>query len=60
MERIDVFGAEIGLNYKGKSKYRTKLGALLTLLSVAAICCYAAGQFSNLASGRLKSLVSYE
>jgi hypothetical protein len=32
--KIDMFGLKVGINFKGRSTVTTKLGALITLLTV--------------------------
>ena len=32
---LDFYGKPIGVNYKGQSSYKTKVGALMSLLTIA-------------------------
>ena len=43
----DVFGHAIGLHYKGQDSYKTRVGALITLLSYSLIIFYLVGKFSD-------------
>jgi hypothetical protein len=33
LKSLDVFGAPIGVNYKGNSTYQTKLGGIFSILA---------------------------
>jgi hypothetical protein len=32
MERLDIFGVPVTLNYRGSSKYKSKTGGILSLM----------------------------
>jgi hypothetical protein len=40
MKRFDMFGEQIKLTYRGDYKYRTKLGAILTIIFLLSIGAY--------------------
>ena len=31
---LDIYGQPVGVNYKGESSYKTKVGALMSLLTI--------------------------
>ena len=39
-EKVDMFGLKVGINFKGRSTVPTKLGALVTLLTVGVCAGY--------------------
>ena len=41
LKRFDMFGEQIKLTYKGDYKYRTKLGALMTIIFLVLVLTYA-------------------
>jgi len=45
---LDMYGYPIGVNYKGESAFKTKLGAVLTMLTYAAVLTYSLVKFNRL------------
>jgi len=45
---LDMYGHPIGVNYKGESAFKTKFGAVLTMLTYAAVLTYASVKFNRL------------
>ena len=41
LEKLDLYGKVIKLNFKGKDSYKTKVGGLLSLLLITGMTAYA-------------------
>ena len=37
IEQLDIFGTPVGVHYQGNRKYRTKVGALISLIALLLI-----------------------
>lgn len=46
--KIDWYGQGVGINFKGQSAITTKLGALLTIVSIAMASAYGYGKLYQL------------
>jgi hypothetical protein len=46
---LDLYGAEFGLNYRGKEKYQTCLGSMFTLLVVVVVGIFTVKNFYKMA-----------
>ena len=38
LKKVDIYGHQIGVNYRGESTYTTRLGGVLTLATLTFIC----------------------
>jgi len=48
LEKIDLFGKGISLNFKGREAYTTKVGGLLSLLLIVYMVSYGCFTFKGL------------
>lgn len=48
LRALDIFGAPIGLNYKGENTFSTKIGGLFTLILYVLLVSLAATEIINL------------
>ena len=56
---LDMFGEQISLNYKGKSSYNTKLGAVVSLVSYLMLLTYAINMLLVVINRRNPSITNY-
>ncbi|EAS00658.1 transmembrane protein, putative (macronuclear) [Tetrahymena thermophila SB210] len=59
ISKIDIFGAEVGLKYEGKSKYTSRLGGFATIIVGGLLCALLYQQFYQI-FGRLNPNLIYE
>ena len=48
LEKLDLYGKAIKLNFKGEDTYKTKVGGLMSLLLVTSMIGYAISRFSTM------------
>ncbi len=44
VKATDFFGTSVAVNYKGNSAYQTKLGSLLSIITIGLVTGYTYGQ----------------
>ncbi len=50
VNKLDIFGQPIGVNYQGESSYKTKVGAFFSLFTMVIMLAYGAVRLKMLAT----------